>query len=124
MPDLDLSALRKVAEAARDNAEGIGWFSAEYSMLHGKDEQDAQHIAAFDPPTVLALLDELENARTTIEHDKRHFAKAWDAGAAALWKASGEGYNGEYPGLSYEEIREQDRADGVQSLPPNPYAEP
>lgn len=48
MPDLDLSALRKVAEAARESMEGAHAFEA--------------HLG---PETVLALLDELERLRAS-----------------------------------------------------------
>lgn len=80
MPDLDLSALRKVAEAATpgpwsalgtgrsggdhwyvcDEGEAIASISAQDGINEAQREPDATHMATFDPPTVLALLDELE----------------------------------------------------------------
>lgn len=77
MPDLDLSAFRKVAEAANDgawavgdeNPFGPGEFCVSYDDGDAGDITDylegvnACHIATFDPPTVLALLDELETLR-------------------------------------------------------------
>lgn len=79
MSDLDLSALRKVAEAATLGSHGQ-WLQdgATRVMLPDKrgnpwdgrlvadvrDPIDVQHVAAFDPATVLALLDELERLRS------------------------------------------------------------
>ena len=56
--DVDLDALRKVAEAAekeREATTGIGDVAA-WKFIH-----------AFDPPTVLALLDELRDGRAEVE---------------------------------------------------------
>ena len=65
MSDLDLDALRKIAEAATRGP----WWTGQHSlgarkidvMADGgwympKTEADAAHIATFDPPTVLALI--------------------------------------------------------------------
>ena len=66
---LDLDALRKIAEAATRGP----WWTGQHSLgarkidvisdggWHmPKTEADASHIAAFDPPTVIALLDYLD----------------------------------------------------------------
>lgn len=93
MPDIDTGALRKVAEAAtpgpwtvkHHGAGGVieAWavetddpqrdavcidFDRDYGDPMGgcEDEATALHIAAFDPPTVLALLDRLEAAEAKV----------------------------------------------------------
>lgn len=90
MPDLDLDALAAVAEAATPgpweygidgwtetiSGDGEDWSYVRRvgeneitsQMLHGGDldeqtERDHAHIAAFDPPTVLALIAEAREAR-------------------------------------------------------------
>ncbi len=111
MPDLDLSALRKVAEAAKLGSHGQWMRDGEATVMlpdkpgnswdgrrvaYAPDPIESQHIATFDPPTVLALLDELENLRITAKEDrqyveetddrmKRHLAKAWWEGVTAQW---------------------------------------
>lgn len=81
MPDLDLSALRKVAEAAHPSATPIKTF---------------EFVEAFMPETCLALIDELVNAQITAREDRRyveetdermkpHLAKAWWEGVNAQW---------------------------------------
>lgn len=72
--ELDLARLRKVAEAATPGPwevydRGIGYevHDANGCELNGGmretfTEADANHIATFDPPTVLALLSRLEAA--------------------------------------------------------------
>ena len=81
MSELDLAELRKVAEAA---TQGI-WYVRRDSILSSATEgslipriagetgsdENAEHIAAFDPATVLALLDRLEDAEAAEdEHDQ------------------------------------------------------
>lgn len=86
---LDLSELRKIAEAATQgdwpthtwiNEHDGSWVAAgpihdssdEEDNSPGCDaeleaQKDASHIATFDPPTVLALLDRLEAAETALD---------------------------------------------------------
>ena len=86
MPDLDLSALRGIAEAATPGEwEALGGYvEGVYggevtpqsvncmSYCYGgtverMSDADATHIATFDPPTVLDLLSRLEAAEKVIE---------------------------------------------------------
>lgn len=81
MTDLDLTQLRKIAVAAtpgpwawhsRQTVDGDQWavFSPRSTALANNNDgwaPDAAHIAAFDPPTVLALLDRLEAAEAAIQ---------------------------------------------------------
>jgi hypothetical protein len=78
----DLTHLRKVAEAAKPGdwrSFGCLIFSRERLTARGGEllewdhpiaqacrDVDAAHIAAFDPPTVLALLDRLERAEAVV----------------------------------------------------------
>lgn len=100
--ELDLKVLRKVAEQATpgewevfDPNEGSGhsplwcvandefhnpsgdeeseWVAVE---VHVGDKADADHIATFDPPTVLALLTQLEQAQAQVAR-VREVADAW-----------------------------------------------
>lgn len=69
MTDIDLNALRKVAQ----EAQAVTSLAFEVGLPDGWDlsgipSELSQHIAAFDPPTVLALLDRLGAAEA-----------AWDA---------------------------------------------
>ena len=92
MSDLDLTELREIAEAATpgpwgvyDANEGMSpprpYWSVANNEFHNPtnldalaidisidygDKDDAAHIAAFDPPTVLALIDEVERLRAGI----------------------------------------------------------
>ena len=90
LPALNLDALRKIAEAATRGP----WWTGQHSlgarkidvMADGgwhmpKTEADAAHIAAFDPPTVLALiakareaeglwLELLTQAQTSLWHEE------------------------------------------------------
>lgn len=88
MTEIDLSKLRKIAEAATPGpweAERFFWKRAvadnRYWLgIDGKGEvsgyialidddsatEDAAHIATFDPPTVIALIDELERLREVV----------------------------------------------------------
>ena len=74
LTDERLAELRKIAEETRP---GGGWTADVYQVndedghqVYGADAYGdgtspaAEHIAAFDPPTVLALLDELERLRS------------------------------------------------------------
>lgn len=76
---VDTGALRKVAEAADRDNEGERWvlgipgwdgnintvfdFTAE-EVPNG--DSDCRHIATFDPPTILALLAEVDDLRATV----------------------------------------------------------
>lgn len=87
----DLTKLRKIAEAATpgpwatETESGVPANTSSGYAVYGEENQErddlpgitgyhdestsaenARHIAAFDPPTVLALLAELDQARTTI----------------------------------------------------------
>lgn len=96
MTELDLTKLREIAEAATPGpweaelatkrkcyAPHCG-FDHWYNLVHIegvtllKDTvlaaEDAIHIAAFDPPTVIALIDEIERLKARIEAAKAiHF---------------------------------------------------
>ena len=56
MTDLDLTKLREIAEAATQWTEQV-FITRGFSKM----DLDARHIASFDPPTVLALIDEIES---------------------------------------------------------------
>lgn len=84
MIELDLKALRKVAEAATAGPWVQGylnevWAGGKAPIVNwqGFDDSDrgraehfanAAHIATFDPPTVLALLDRIEAAEKRLSH--------------------------------------------------------
>ncbi|WP_181578172.1 ead/Ea22-like family protein [Arthrobacter sp. AQ5-05] len=100
-PTPDLTALRKTAEAATPGpwemwnpavggshisiAGKLAWRSIESASSFADDEKiphwaDARHIAAFDPPTVLALLDRVEAAEKAVAavrelHAHEHYDK-------------------------------------------------
>jgi hypothetical protein len=67
---LDLEALRKIAEAATPGKWGFNgnchngvWSHSEKCyILDAGTSDDAAHIAAFDPPTVLALIAKINEA--------------------------------------------------------------
>lgn len=89
MTDLDLPKLREIANAATPGpweygmttfgdpqdgpthacvrVEGAHW-TDHLAVIEGSTEGDLDmaHIAAFDPPTVLALLDEIEELRAAL----------------------------------------------------------
>lgn len=88
MADLDLFKLREIAEKATEGPwehreqEAWGEIYDEISIQPVQEiddseeahvscaplnETDAAHIAAFDPPTVLALIDEVERLRVKLE---------------------------------------------------------
>ncbi|WJZ27846.1 hypothetical protein MOMMJLID_CDS0038 [Arthrobacter phage 1191A] len=78
----DLTNLRKIAEAATpgpwvygDNRDGLGnklhpaKFPGKYNPIADfeyTEDEDAEHIATFDPPAVLALLARLEQAEAVV----------------------------------------------------------
>lgn len=92
MADQDLTQLREVAEAAtpgpwvtagRTAVESVHDCSPQHDCrgiaatsgmsrhpVRPAEEADATHIATFDPPTVLALLDRLEAAEATVRRVK------------------------------------------------------
>ena len=96
MTDLNLTELRKVAEAATPGvwklwgmsvmADQDGTSNVDtavsvahtlYRDEHGKPRTwDAQHIATFDPPTVLALLDRVAELESQLR------AAGWTKGGA------------------------------------------
>lgn len=86
MTEIDVKRLRKVAEAATPGpwsacvrnslmavttADGGLSVSTVGMPEHPGAIEDAGHIAAFDPPTVLALLDRLEAAEAAVRRTKR-----------------------------------------------------
>lgn len=90
----DLDALEAVARAATPGPWTINWETYEYhagmpdkwaSSINGPeasefadlDSADAEHIAAFDPPTVLALIAEVRRLR---ESEKQRDDARWAAG--------------------------------------------
>ena len=88
MTELDLTKLREIAEAATPGPweSVVSTYSSEYgdykgARIPGVAEEisdyyigtvpplyvdDAAHIAAFDPPTALLLIDEIERLRTAL----------------------------------------------------------
>lgn len=83
-PTTPFARLRQIAEASRVAAErlGAGWYDAPDlvaaldAMVGSPDsEADAAHIVAFDPPTVLALLDVADAAREVTRRGIRSDAK-------------------------------------------------
>lgn len=101
--NLDLAGLRRIAEAATPGPWGRG-FDGEVMRLDAYDremdehvtspdaEADANHIAAFDPPTVLALLDrikELEAERHKAQRACRTLGKVVEDQARAALDATG-----------------------------------
>lgn len=105
-PPLDLPALRDIANAATEGewveynpceggshitiAHKVAWRSVESATPFADDEviphwADARHIAAFDPPTVLALLDRVEAAEAKVAvvrelHTKEKHGVRWHCG--------------------------------------------
>lgn len=88
----DLTNLRKIAEASTpgpwvygDNRDGLGnklhpaKFPGKYNPISDfeyTEDEDAEHIATFDPPTVLALLARLEQAEQAVAR-AREVAAGW-----------------------------------------------
>jgi hypothetical protein len=64
VPDLDLPALRAIAEKAMGN-----WSYAEWqaSLPEPGQEEAWLHIATFNPPMVIALLDEIDRLKKEID---------------------------------------------------------
>ena len=107
MPDLDLTKLREIAEAATpgpwgvyDANEGMSpprpYWSVANNEFHNPtnldalaidisvdygDKADADHIATFDPPTVLALIDEVERLRAQVDAVAE---RAWDRAVGSI----------------------------------------
>ncbi|MCI2959535.1 ead/Ea22-like family protein [Agromyces atrinae] len=125
MTDIDIEALRKLAE----NATPGPWFAEglddEPAIAHSFDVDgyppgyadfvfpdkaaDAEFIAAFDPPTVIALLDELERLQSA--------QPSRDEVAVATCLALGHGSGGGECAVDYEV------ADAVLALRPVPVRE-
>ena len=80
MTELDLTKLREIAEAATDGPWNLHTLRTDEThdirgsiddeaniVIYAEcEDADAHHIATFDPPTVLALIDELERLRETL----------------------------------------------------------
>ena len=107
MTDLDLTKLREIAAAATpgpwgvyDANEGMSpprpYWSVANNEFHNPtnldalaidisidygDKDDAAHIAAFDPPTVLALIDEVERLRAVVDEVAE---RAWDHAVGSM----------------------------------------
>ena len=109
LTDERLAELRKIAEETRP---GGGWTADVYQVNDGDGHQvygadaygdgtspAAEHIAAFDPPTVLALLDEVEELRRRLDAVKARHApvtvRYGDAPDELACRACGTHY--EYP---------------------------
>lgn len=107
--ELDLEHLRKVAEAATpgpwEPADEDGWIGADGCYVVSSDENsinradrpiglaynrpsDAEHIAAFDPPTVLALFDRLEASEAEASKYRGLYDEAESAHTDAERKAT------------------------------------
>lgn len=72
MTDLDLAKLREIAVAATQWTEQV-FITSGFS----KTDLDVRHIAAFDPPTVIALIDEAERLRAFFK-TVREVHRRWD----------------------------------------------
>lgn len=89
---IDTEALRRIAEAATPGPWGCRWEDAEEfwfgqgywtagRFVIGGDERDAEakadaaHVATFDPPTVLALLDRIDHIDRLVEARNVSFAR-------------------------------------------------
>ena len=120
MPEIDVDALRVVAEGATPGPWEVDRFFWKIGSTRGMpdefwvsveaagsviacmpeeapaSEPNAAHIAEFDPPTVLALLDRLQAAEGAVER-VRALAATWDGDgvggdrycAAEAWEALG-----------------------------------
>ena len=80
MTDLDLTELREIAESATDGPWNLHTLRTDEThdirgsiddeaniVIYAEcEDADADHIATFDPPTVLALIDEVERLRAGI----------------------------------------------------------
>src|SRR6185312_2474494 len=97
----EIARLREIAEKAtpgpwRATNEHLGWLvlsspSEDVVEIISKEkgpvdrwQPNAAHIATFDPPTVLALLDELEKARTELAKWNEEALRRDDAYSALL----------------------------------------
>ncbi len=70
--ELDVLALKKLAEKARDaGAEAVLWPSKKYSEVYRACEVFKR---ACDPDTVLALIERLESAERMVDDQKEHYA--------------------------------------------------
>ena len=81
MTDLNLTKLRKIAEAATPGPWNLHTLrtdethdirgsiddEADIVIYAECEDADAAHVATFDPPTVLALIDRLEAAEAKVE---------------------------------------------------------
>lgn len=71
MGEVNKEELRRLAEAAKIGdwfkAGDLLWFDGKTGESHGLNVEDDRFIAAANPATVLALLDELEEQRLEIE---------------------------------------------------------
>ena len=115
MADLNLTELREVAEAAETNAEWDFWHAddgrLEMYVPNGTmdtatvfhyvdygdcpecsrpDPADATHIATFDPPTVLALLDRVVELEAVVGRVEAALADFRDHGLRAAGWTKGD----------------------------------
>ena len=81
MTDLNLTKLRKIAEAATPGPWNLHTLRTDEThdirgsiddeaniVIYAEcEDADAAHVATFDPPTVLALIDEVEQLRAVAE---------------------------------------------------------
>lgn len=86
----ELERMRRVAEGATPgpwnltpDEGGVADLVADGMFIATLDDRDAPHIATFDPPTVLALLDRLEAAEARVA---RVEALAGDYDAYENWR--------------------------------------
>lgn len=112
LSDARLAELRRVAGAAApgpwfvEYQEADGWtsvygqpydadgqmlLSPEVATTEGEPDSESRHIAAFDPPTVLALLDEIEQLRRW-KTEALEVLKSWER---VLENAGGPGRVGQ-----------------------------
>lgn len=98
---LDLGKLREVASAAtpgpwgRATTDGMGWAvhrgEHETVALYA-DRDDAEHIATFDPPTVLALIERVERAEAAVERVRTICVPDWRSNRGHEHQTTTEAY--------------------------------
>jgi hypothetical protein len=93
--DLNLTELREIAVAATDGPWNLHTLRTDEThdirgsiddeaniVIYAEcEDADADHIATFDPPTVLALIDEVERLRAVVDEVAE---RAWDHAVGSM----------------------------------------
>lgn len=124
MTDLDIPALRAIAEAATE-----GPWRAYESQTHAEmfvvdprgflmdgivcgptyEKRNVEHVATFDPPTVIELLDRLERAereRGEAARLSHHYRNEYDRAKKLATFVKNAGLDSGYGRLGADEVRE------------------